>query len=145
MKKNRDRLFLVINILLSIMAGAIIYYMISPEVLFVQQIDGFIGKGFHVDAPAGSRWLLSLVRNYVPDMMWGYALVFALCLISGSDYGAELRRIFVVAAIFSAVMEALQLIPGVHGTFDVWDIVAEVIAEGVAVFIIRNRIHSGQP
>ena len=42
-----------------------------------------------------------------------------------------------IAFIFSAIMELLQITPVVQGTFDIWDIMVELIAELVAVFIIK--------
>ncbi|MBQ8280038.1 MAG: hypothetical protein IJZ23_09385 [Roseburia sp.] len=81
--------------------------------------------------------MIRFVRNYFMDMLWGYALVFALFLIEGNN-AAELKKIFIVAFAFSAIMEILQMTPIAKGTFDVCDIIAEFFAEVIAVFIIKN-------
>jgi hypothetical protein len=45
-----------------------------------------------------------------------------------------------IAFAFSSFMELLQLTPIVNGTFDVYDIMAELIAEVIAVFIIKLQL-----
>ena len=80
---------------------------------------------------------MQFVRNYFLDMMWGYALVYALYLFTGNDT-AELMKILIIAFIFSAIMEVLQLTPFVRGTFDIFDIIVEFLAEVSAVFIIKK-------
>jgi len=81
---------------------------------------------------------MRFVRNYLLDMLWGYALVFALSLFTGNNT-AEIRKIFIIAVIFSAVMEILQLTSIAKGTFDVFDIIVEFLAEVTAVFIIKKH------
>ncbi|MDY5102537.1 MAG: hypothetical protein SPE81_05510 [Agathobacter sp.] len=137
MSKNNKTAFLVINIWGPIIIGTIIYYLISPDVLFVEWIDTFLGKVMHISCIDSSFWLVKFIRNYMLDMMWGYALVFALYFIIGNN-SADLLKIFVIAFTLSAVMEILQLTPFVEGTFDVLDIIVEFLAEVVAVFIIKK-------
>lgn len=69
-------------------------------------------------------------------MCWAYALIFSLYAALGNN-AANLKKIFLVAFVFSAVMEFLQLTPLVKGTFDVFDILCETLAEGIAVFVIN--------
>ncbi|MCR5272705.1 MAG: hypothetical protein K6E13_06960 [Lachnospiraceae bacterium] len=84
----------------------------------------------------------STVRNFVPDFLWGYALVFALSFFIDNN-AAGLKKILITALVFSAVMESLQLTVFVGGTFDVLDIAVEFLAEVIAVFIIKNIISGG--
>lgn len=46
---------------------------------------------------------------------------------------------FVIAGMFSTIMEVLQVTGCVKGTFDVMDIIVEIIAELMAVFIIKRH------
>jgi hypothetical protein len=80
-----------------------------------------------------------LLRNYLPDMLWAYALVFALCFLIGQKE-AEVFKIFITAAVFSTVLELLQITSYVRGTFDFFDILAEILAEALAVFVIRMKM-----
>lgn len=138
MKKNRKYFFLVINILAPILIGAAIYYVISPNVIFVQQLDSLLNRRIHINTTNFNLSIMRFVRNYLLDMLWGYALVFALFLFTGNNT-AEIRKIFIIAVIFSAVMEILQLTSIAKGTFDVFDIIVEFLAEVTAVFIIKKH------
>ena len=138
MKKNRKYFFLVINILAPILIGAAIYYVISPNVIFVQQLDSLLNRRIHINTTNFNLSIMRFVRNYLLDMLWGYALVFALSLFTGNNT-AEIRKIFIIAVIFSAVMEILQLTSIAKGTFDVFDIIVEFLAEVTAVFIIKKH------
>ena len=96
-----------------------------------------------------SCFFLRLVRNHLMDMLWGYALVFALFFLCDRNsckdahshekdvnktVTSDLRKIFAISGIFSAMLETCQLLPGVQGTFDLWDILLELLAELLAVF-----------
>ena len=127
---------IVLNIMIPIIVGTMIYYVLSPEVIFVKQIDHFIGNGFHISSINTGNILFRFIRNHFLDMLWGYALVFALFFVMGNNT-ADLNKIFLPAFLFTLAMEFLQLTPIAHGTFDLWDIFVEFVAEAVAVFIIK--------
>lgn len=126
----------VINIILPIVIGAIIYYLISPEVIFAKQIDDFAGGNFHITDLKMNNQIIRFIRNYFPDMLWGYALVFALFFALGNN-AADIWKTFLIAFSFSTAIEILQITPIAKGTFDVWDILVEFLAEVIAVFIIN--------
>lgn len=128
---------LVINIFIPIIVGAIIYYLISPEVIFVKQIDATMNVDFHISGLSTENIIIQFMRNHFLDMLWGYALIFALFFVLGNNT-AVIWKTFLIAFSFSAIMEILQITPIVKGTFDVWDIVALFVAEVIAVFIINN-------
>lgn len=127
--------FAYANIFLSILAGSILYYVISPEVIFVQSIDRLLGVSLHVGTE--NSFVINL-RSYMPDMLWAYALVFSLMLVTGNKT-ADVWKMFVIAGMFSTIMEVLQITGYVRGTFDVMDIIVEIIAELMAVFIIKRH------
>ncbi|MCF0128052.1 MAG: hypothetical protein HUJ70_05750 [Pseudobutyrivibrio sp.] len=137
MRNNIGKRFLIINILSSVMVGGLIYYFISPEVHFVQLIDVVIGRNNHISAISGDSLFYKVVRNHLLDMLWAYALVFALYIVLGNN-AAELMKVFIIAFAFSAIMEIIQLTSIAEGTFDVVDIIVEFFAEVAAVFIIKR-------
>lgn len=128
-----------IHLFSALAAGSAFYYYFSPDVLFVKVIDELTGGGIHASELLSRQPVIVMIRNYLPDMLWGYALVLSLWLIVGNGT-AKLERVFLSALIFSAAVECLQLVPGVRGTFDLWDIAAEAAAEGIAVFIIKHLV-----
>lgn len=127
------------NIIIPIFLGAIIYYLISPEVIFVRRMDFLIGKGIHISDITAVNPAIRIMRNYLPDMLWGYALIFTLYYFLDNNT-AYLLKTFLIASLFSAVMEFLQITPVVKGTFDWYDIIVELLAEVIAVFIIKKLL-----
>ena len=129
---------MILNIICPVIIGAFIYYLISPDVFFVKKIDAVIGDVINIHiTPAGN--FFKLVRNYFLDMLWGYALVFALFYIIGNN-AVKIGKILGIAFIFSAAMEFIQISTFIQGTFDIFDIGVEFLAEIVAAFII-NKIY----
>lgn len=129
---------MILNIICPVIIGAFIYYLISPDVFFVKKIDAVIGAIINIHiTPTGN--FFKLVRNYFLDMLWGYALVFALFYIIGNN-AVKIGKILGIAFIFSAAMEFIQISTFIQGTFDIFDIGVEFLAEIVAAFII-NKIY----
>lgn len=126
---------LILNIVFPILIGAFLYYLTSPDVFFVKVIDALIGGVSRIHISPAKNIILKLIRNYFLDMLWGYALVFALFYIVGNS-AVKIGKIWGIAFIFSAAMEIIQITPFIQGTFDVLDIGAEFLAEAIAAFII---------
>ena len=138
--KTKKLDFLIINAFMPIVLGGLVYYLISPDVIFVRKIDAFLGWDRHSNNIMASSMMMKFVRNYMLDMMWAYALVFTLFFIMGNKT-AELLKILMIATVFSAGIEILQLTSVVRGTFDILDIIAEFFAEIAAGFIIKYNFH----
>lgn len=138
-KKN---VFIMLNIIIPILAGSSLYYLLSPNVIFVKSIDDIIGTLHTLNT--NNNMFLSFIRCYFLDMLWAYALVFALFFILQHSK-ASLTTTFFTAFLFSTFMEILQLTDFAGGTFDVIDIAVEGVAEAIAIFIIlfftRRNLH----
>jgi hypothetical protein len=138
MGKQRDLYHILKGVIFPVVIGALLYYLIAPDVIFVKKIDDILGLKIHIIVPAenvGYRFL----RNYLLDMLWAYALVQALFYILGNN-AASLGKAFVIAFSFSTAMEVLQLTTIFKGTFDLGDIMMEFLAEMLAVFIIKIQM-----
>ena len=131
------KIILALNVICPIIIGAFIYYLVSPDVIFVKKIDAMIDGVINIHITPIDNIFFKLVRNYFLDMMWGYALVFTLFFVIGNNV-EKVEKIFWTAFIFSAAMEIIQITPFVQGTFDVFDIVVEFLAEVIAAFIING-------
>ena len=116
------KIFIYANISLPILVGSLFYYVTSPQVIFAQNIDSLLGVSLHVGTE--NTFVVNL-RSYMPDMLWAYALVFSLMLVTGNKT-AYVWKMFVIAGMFSTIMEVLQVI-------------VEIIAELMAVFIIKRH------
>lgn len=140
--KNMNRKTLMtLHIICPIAVGSLIYSMASPDVIFIKKTADFIGKTICISVFPADSVFLRLVRNYLPDMMWGYSLVFALFCIIGNN-AAGVWKAFGIAFPFSAAMEMIQKASFVPGTFDVFDIFVEVLSETAAACIIYKLYSS---
>ncbi len=135
MNGARKMAFYMANIGIPLLIGAVIYMFLGDDVIFLKALYSWTGTYFGSN-PADSV-IRMVIRYYLPDILWAYALFFALDL-SVDNNAAGLRGISVIAFVFSAIMEVLQLLPVVPGTFDIADIVLEAVAELVAAVIIKN-------
>ena len=136
-KTNKKNRFDFLHILIPIAFGGIIYYLISPDVIFVKIMDSLLKFNIHITEMNMDSLTLRFIRNYFLDMLWGYALVFSLFFINDNNT-ARIKGILVIAFGFSTIIEILQVTPIMKGTFDIYDIIVELLAEVIAVFIIKN-------
>jgi hypothetical protein len=132
--------FWILHMVLPLFFGAAFYYLVAPDVFFVRKIDAVLGWNMHFPVTGSSPLLLRLARNYLPDMLWGYALVFALYGILNDNNAAKTGKILGLSVFFALVLETLQLTPFVAGTFDVFDLLAEAFAQSIAALIIHHEI-----
>ncbi len=131
MSRSR-KIFMFANIALSLLVGTCIYVLLSPDVAFVSLV--YDGSNASSVLP---RMEWQIFRNYVPDMLWAYALVFAVTAIMN---GVLTGKTLLLVLAFSALMEIIQIIPGICGTFDPADILVEGIAAVfAAIMIISTR------
>lgn len=126
---------MTLHIICPMAVGALIYYIASPDVIFVKKIMDLTGETTCMPAFRTDSIFLRLVRNYLPDMVWGYSLFFALFCIIG-NHAADVWKVFWLVFLFSTVMEMMQKVSFIPGTFDVFDIFAELLAETAAACII---------
>lgn len=73
------------------------------------------------------------------DALWAYALMFCLFIILGNTLTA-LKKSIVISVVLSIVMELLQLLNVVVGTFDICDIFVEIAAIFIAPIIIIKHL-----
>ena len=128
----------LLNVIVPILLGAVIYYIFSPEVIFVKKIDEILGINWHIEVEQVNE-IWKFIRNHFLDMLWSYALVFALFYILDND-AAKLKVALIISFMTSCIMEMLQLFSIARGTFDLWDITWMLVAQGIAAFIIKKML-----
>ena len=134
----KKKAFCIFNIIFPLLVGAVIYWFTSTDVIFVEAVRSFWGMPRHTWISNTDGGIFRIIRYYLSDILWAYALVFAL-YFSIANSAARVKTAFVIAVVFSTVMEVIQLSPVIPGTFDMNDILVEVIAETIAVLIIKKR------
>lgn len=126
------RIIILMNVFMPILIGLIIYSLLCPDLVFIKMITNITGLKIRVTGLENT-----FIRNYLPDLLWAYSLLFALLFINNNGT-AGLKKIFLVSVIFSALVEFLQKLFIIRGTFDIGDIIVEIIGEVIAVLIIKK-------
>ena len=139
MYTRKTRIHLLYNIIIPILIGTVIYCFTSPDVFFVKAASTFFKLYDRIIVSDFGNLLIRFVRNYIPDMAWGYALVFSLYAIAGDQTEKGLYILALIAIVFSVAIEIFQITPIMRGTFDRWDVAAELLTEVTAVFIIKKK------
>lgn len=133
-EKHTDH-FLILNIILPLMAGGIGYYFLYPSSFLAEIIDRYLKINIHVTL--NDNVFIRLIRNYLLDALWVYSLESALVWISSYN---RTSPIFMILSLSSGVIfEFFQLSGIVRGTFDLFDICAEMISVLIGWFIICKK------
>lgn len=124
----------------------ILYYFLAPEAIAVKLIDRIIRVDLREPLNNGINQLERLsffyrfIRNYLLDFLWAYALESMLFLINvtGSNEPKKgIRDSVLVGLLTVVVFEFSQLIIPVLGTFDMCDIVIELLGIFIVWFVYK--------
>lgn len=129
---DMNKKYLVTNVVAPVSLGAIFYYLFSPDTIFVKWIDSLFGVSYHIPMNPDSTFL-SIIRFYLPDFLWAYALMGAVVCFCGYEKGY-----FFSVILSEILLEMLQILPGTHGTFDICDIFIEIVANILVIKRIKN-------
>lgn len=139
MRENGDQIvFRVLNIGIPLLLGLTIYVFLTDDTYISQLFRMCIwdGRGLLVHP---DPHIMRLFRNHLCDMCWSYSMVFCVVWILG-DRPFKLFTGVSVCALFSVLMEALQLSHAFPGTFDVADVILEVVSCLMAGMIIYIKL-----
>lgn len=117
------RSFVILNVMIPLIVGAVIYYVFFQETIFVRLIDDIFGLGYHMSLNFENVFV-RLIRFYLLDFLWAYAMMSFVLWSFGTD-----RKTVIGIVLFEILMETIQLFPFVKGTFDVCDIGIEIAAD----------------
>ena len=137
----KRRLFLFIfGVLLPIVIAGAIYYIFFPDVWFVRLTDEFTGSALHLSDTVflRDRPILKLLRFYGFDLVWAFSFANAIRLLLG-DGKRTRSAAFLTASGVACMTELLQLSGSFPGTFDIWDIVLEIIGAFIATLMIKKQ------
>lgn len=125
----------LLNISIALCIGLLLY-LTTPQNTYIHTATESI---FHRPFPT-FRYdpvCMQLVRNWLGDFLWAYALCFALYrVLSPFRYTALLSTLGTV--MLGSLLEFLQKAQMISGTFDYLDIIAETAAAILAMLIIKR-------
>lgn len=125
--------YLMLNVIAPLLAGASICYLFFPKTIFVEFIDEFLGCSYHIPIDPENIFVRGF-RYYLPDFLWAYAFTGLVICLTGYD-----KRYIAAAFLFEVLMELIQLFPSIRGTFDVCDIITEMVASVLAIILSIRR------
>jgi hypothetical protein len=131
---------LLILSLFFLFLGAACYFLFRDNDLLIYKIL-HINPLTHASIPVEKNTLTDFVRNNAPDGLWLLSGILLLRFLWYND--SSVCAIYLISFFVLAFMiELLQLIPAIPGTFDVFDILTMVIIALAEHFIhkfLTNR------
>lgn len=129
------RNYAVLSIFIPLFIGAFFYVFMAPETYVSKFIQNVIDKDF-LKPSFYSSWIFRILRNHLCDILWAWSLSTALFSIT------ELFSLsFAMAVFFESFMEILQKLGFVPGTFDILDIIFEMLTSFIAVYVMYRKYY----
>ena len=126
--------------LIALMVGLITYCVFRPDTYISQEIYKILdikSVCFGVRT-LFSKGSITFFCNFLPDILWAYALTFAINMAwVGARFG--IVKTLLVCVVFEVGIEFSQLIGVMQGTFDWLDILFEFCATTLAALIIKRK------
>lgn len=121
--------------------GGSIYVFFRPTA-YVSRVPNKIGFINRLSEKASQidGWFVSFLKYWFCDFLWAYALAFCFLLVFEKTKHKYIYPI-IITTILSVSLETLQYFSIVSGTFDWWDLLAELTAIALAVIIKRRISH----
>lgn len=138
-KYKRIRVFTLINIVLPLAFGGLIYVITRPDTYISQWVYRVLHLSISSNVVKNvlPRWLWLFLCNFSADILWAYSLTFAVYAIF-HDCSRCMYLVFTVCILFEAGVEILQLFGILNGTFDCLDIAFEICATAIASLNIKH-------
>lgn len=135
----------IANIFIPLLLGTVIYFVFRPDTyISIYLSQAFHSIGWNMQSVYGSgNPAAAFLQNFGCDILWAYALVFAVHYFAAkpdnhANPAQSLVPVFVLCLIFDIIIEILQYMSIISGTFDVMDVIVEVAATFAAVGVIYN-------
>ncbi len=121
----------ILNSLIALLLGGVIYTLFRPDTYIYLWVHTLLPLPTF-DFPA--TVFVSVLKGYLVDALWAYALTFALCVVIKPISAG------VLSVAMGVVWEVCQLCDICSGTFDCLDILMYLTASVIAVLIIKSIV-----
>lgn len=131
MKQEKCIAFAMLHILIPLCVGTGIYILVRPGTYIARiciSLNPWLGE---LRIRMGTDLFHMFLRNYACDMLWAYALTIGLFWY-GRLTGQKVWKSALIGGGFAVLMESLQILPVIPGTFDGMDVVTEILATLIA-------------
>lgn len=131
MSVPRRNMLFALNMIFPLICGLIIYVTKAENSYVSDVFCGLRSTIKPIDYPP-------LIRNHACDFLWAYAMFFCFRLTLGDKLkGKHEVTVIAVTCTVAIILELIQLLDSIHGTFDPLDIAVELLAAFVALFITQ--------
>lgn len=131
MKQEKCITFAMLHTLIPLCMGTGIYILVRPGTYIARiciSLNPWLGE---LRIRMGTDLFHMFLRNYACDMLWAYALAIGLFWY-GRLTGQKVWKSALIGGGFAVLMESLQILPVIPGTFDGMDVVTEILATLIA-------------
>ncbi len=136
-KKRKLDLFYMGNICTALLVGSIFYLLFRPTTYISLAFYELFNLEWH-DIFFLPEVLKEILCNFIPDILWAYALTFSVCFIF-SDDNNNFILLAIVCVAFEILIESLQGFGVITGTFDPIDIFLELCSTALALMNIKKH------
>lgn len=131
----RYKLFLSLNASISLFLGCLIYFFFRHDIILSNLEESFeifstIRQLLYIETD--NTWFWSLLKFYIPDLLWAYSLAF--CGYIGFRKHTATILLPLISCTFIETAQQLNIM---HGTADVLDIAIEVLGILLAIIVIN--------
>ena len=137
----KDNIFYTINIIIPLLIGAFIYFHFNQE-SYLGSFFNFLFQIPKLDININSK-ILVFINNWLCDFLWAYSLFYAMYM-SYRTHNNAIWTTFKITVFFAIFVESLQLIKIDFircGTFDILDIIIEIIAICISIINLKIYLH----
>lgn len=136
---TRDKISRTISIVIlpSILLalGGMVYLVFLSNIWPINWIYNLLGFNWEILTGLSTHTWARFIRNYMPDVLWAWALIILLYGIWNPSKKSHRLSILLLYAAFTVALEILQFFKIVNGFFDAFDIVTYLI-----VGVLYSRI-----
>ena len=138
---KKRALVLLLHATIALTLGLAVYLIFRPDAAIARVIYRLLGvETAHFRFAAGK---MAFIRFYSADFLWSYALTFALNIVSIETPG-KTGAMFALSIFIGCMVELLQGVGIIIGTYDPKDIMIQIcaalIAETIVLFIFRKEV-----
>jgi len=128
--------FYILNTLIPLLLGFGIYIAFRPDAIISKYTYALFGiLPLSISLPY--KWLQAVICGFSCDFLWAYSLTFVVGMIVGYTKRNRIT-VFLICLLFEVLIEILQLVGFIHGTFDIIDIIVELLAIFLALVLITK-------
>lgn len=125
---KRNSLF-ALNIILPLICGLFIYLTKAEKTYLSDFLSAFRSVLPVIRYPY-------IIRNFACDFLWTYSMFFCFRFTLGDKLkGKHNLTVILLTGVVAIILEAIQLIKTIPGTFDPLDILVELIAIAAAFLV----------